>query len=52
MASSDTSSGWGISHLSDLPITTSYGVVLLAVVVILILLRLFFADITVRGGVR
>jgi hypothetical protein len=45
-------SNWGVSHLSDLPITTTYGVIILAVLIVLVLLRLFFADITIRSGVK
>lgn len=48
----DGESGFGVDHLASTPITTTYGVVLLAVLVLLIVLRLVFADITVRGGAR
>ena len=48
----DGESGFGLSHLSSTPITTTFGMVLLAVLVLLIVLRLVFADITVRGGAR
>lgn len=45
-------STWGLSHLSDMPITLSFGLVLVGVLVVLIVLRFLFADVTVRGGVR
>lgn len=41
---------FGVSHLSGMPITTTVGLVLIAVLVLLIVLRLVFAD--VRAGVR
>lgn len=43
---------FGISHLSTMPITMTFGIVLLSVLFVLVLLRFLFADITVRGGVR
>ena len=48
----DDDGSFGLSHLAGLPISLSYGLVLLAVLVVLVLLRFLFADITVRGGVR
>ena len=50
----DDDSGFGISHLSEHPITVSFGVVLLGILVLLIILRLLFADVSVaaRGGAR
>jgi hypothetical protein len=45
-------SGWGVSHLSSMPITVTFGVVLLAVLVVLILLRVVFGEISVSGGAR
>ncbi len=50
--SDDGSSSWGVSHLSSTPITMSFGLLLLAAVVLLIVLRFAFADVSVRGGVR
>lgn len=49
MASGDDSS-WGIGHLTSMPITLSFGVVLLAVLVLLIILRVVFGSVSV--GVR
>jgi len=43
---------WGFSHLAGLPVTLTFGVTLLAVLVILIVLRLAFGQITVSGGVK
>lgn len=48
----DGSTSWGVSHLSSAPITLTYGMLLLAVVVLLVVLRFAFADVSVRGGVR
>lgn len=53
MASGDGSDGsFGIGHLSAHPITLTFGAVLLAVLIILVILRLAFGQITVRGGVK
>jgi hypothetical protein len=43
---------WGIGHLSGMPITLTFGIVLLAVLVILIILRVAFGSISVSGGVK
>jgi hypothetical protein len=43
---------WGISHLGSMPVTLTFGVVLLAVLVGLIVLRMLFGQVTVSGGVR
>jgi hypothetical protein len=48
----DNESNFGVSHLSETPITASFGFVLLGVLLLLILLRLVFADVSVRGGAR
>jgi len=48
----DGGSGWGISHLSGMPITLTFGISLIAVLIILIVLRLAFGSISVSGGVR
>ncbi|HEV2317336.1 MAG TPA: hypothetical protein VGV89_07165 [Thermoplasmata archaeon] len=50
----DNGSSFGLSHLSSLPITTSFGFLLLGVLVLLLVLRLVFADISIsgRGGAR
>lgn len=50
----DNTSGFGLSHLSSLPITTTFGFLLIAVLILLLVLRLVFADISVsgRGGAR
>ena len=45
-------SGWGIGHLSATPITLTFGVALLAVLIVLVVLRVAFGEITVRGGVK
>ena len=53
MSTGDGSDGaWGFGHLSAHPITLTFGAVLLAVLVILVILRLAFGGITVRGGVK
>ena len=44
------SNSFGISHLSDLPITMSFGLVLLAVLGVLVLLRILFADVRFSAG--
>lgn len=46
----DNESGFGVSHLSEVPITVSFGLVLLAVLLLLVILRLVFADVKVSGG--
>lgn len=47
----NTESGsFGISHLSDLPITMSFGLVLLIVLGVLVLLRILFADVRFSAG--
>jgi hypothetical protein len=46
----DNESGFGVSHLSETPITVSFGLVLLGVLLLLIVLRLLFADVKVSGG--
>lgn len=46
----DDESGFGLSHLSSAPITASFGVVLLGVLILLIILRLAFGSISVSGG--
>lgn len=48
----DDESGFGVSHLSETPITMSFGLVLLGVLLLLVVLRLVFADVSVRGGAR
>ena len=52
MSNGDGDGSWGIGHLSARPITLTVGAVLLAVLIILIILRVAFGDITVRGGVK
>ena len=60
MAYDDGSSfgdGWGIAHLSSMPITMSYGLLLLGVLILLVVLKILFAGASVsasagaRGGV-
>ena len=48
----DNDSSFGIGHLASTPITLTFGAVLLAVLVLLVVLRLVFADVSVRGGAR
>lgn len=48
----DGESNWGVSHLGSHPITLTFGISLLAVLVILVLLRVAFGEITVRTGVK
>ena len=43
---------WGIGHLSAHPITLTFGMALLAVLIVLVILRLAFGSISVQGGVR
>lgn len=52
MADSNSGSGFGVAHLADMPITLTFGMVLIGVIILLVVLRFFFADVTVRGGVR
>lgn len=52
MSNGDGESNWGIGHLSAHPITLTFGVVLALVLVILLILRLAFGSITVKGGVK
>lgn len=52
MASEDGAGTFGLSHLSDKPITLSYGMLLVAVLVLLVILRIVFGSITVSGGAR
>ena len=52
MAADDGQGSWGVSHLGSMPITLTFGTVLLGVLILLLILRLVFADITVRGGAR
>ena len=48
----DGESSFGVGHLASTPITVTFGAVLLAVLILLIVLRLVFADVSVRGGAR
>lgn len=52
MAPGDGESGWGVSHLASTPITLTFGIVLVAVLVVLILLRVVFGEISVSGGAK
>lgn len=47
---SDDGGSFGIGHLSSMPVTLTFGVSLLAVLVILIVLRVAFGEI--RVGVK
>jgi hypothetical protein len=46
----DGDGNWGIGHLSNHPITLTFGVALLAVLIILVVLRVVFGEI--RVGVK
>ena len=48
----DGDGSWGVSHLGGMPITLTFGMVLLLVLVILVLLRVLFGSISVSGGVK
>jgi hypothetical protein len=48
----DDGGNWGFSHLSSMPVTLTFGVALAVVLVILIVLRLAFGQISVSGGVK
>ena len=52
----DGESGFGLSHLSEHPITLTYGTVLLGALIVLILLRVLFGsvsgNVSAGGGVR
>ena len=52
MAGGDGTSSWGFSHLGSMPITLTFGVSLLLVLVVLVLLRVLFGSISVSGGVK
>lgn len=45
-------SNWGFGHLAAMPVTLTFGVALLAVLIVLIILRMAFGSISVQGGVR
>lgn len=45
-------SNWGFAHLGSMPVTLTFGVTLLAVLVILIVLRVVFGQVSVSGGVK
>jgi len=48
----DDGSSWGVSHLGSMPVTLTFGVALIAVLIVLVILRLAFGSITVSGGVK
>lgn len=52
MASEDGAGTFGISHLSETPITLSYGMLLIGVLLLLVVLRMVFGSISVTGGAR
>jgi hypothetical protein len=56
VASNQNSSqgSWGVAHLSGLPVTVTYALIIVAALIILFLLRHFFGSIRVgaEGGVR
>ena len=43
---------FGISHLGGMPITTTFGFVLLIVVAILVWMRIAFGSVSASGSVR
>ena len=45
-----TDGAFGLTHLGNLPVTLTFGMVLLGVLILLIILRLVFADVRVGGG--
>lgn len=48
----DDTSSFGVSQLSDNSITMTYGLVLIVALVVLVMLRILFADVNIsaRGG--
>lgn len=48
----ESESSFGLGHLSAHPITLTFGTVLIGALLLLILLRVLFASVDVRGGVR
>jgi hypothetical protein len=50
----DSTSSWGLSHLSDMPETVTFGVVLVLALIVLLAMRLIFGEVTIgaKGGVR
>ncbi len=48
--SGDGESSWGVTHLASMPITLTFGIVLLAVLIVLVLLRVVFGNISVGGS--
>jgi hypothetical protein len=47
VADDGSTTGFGISHLSGLPITLTFGIVLSATLIILIVLRVVFGSVSV-----
>ena len=43
---------WGFGHLASMPVTLTFGMALLGVLILLVVLRLAFGSISVQGGVR
>jgi len=52
--SSSSQGSWGVSHLSGLPVTVSYALIIVLALIVLFLLRHFFGSIRVgaEGGVK
>jgi hypothetical protein len=48
----DDDGNWGVGHLGSMPVTLTFGVTLAVVLVLLIVLRVAFGQITVSGGVK
>lgn len=48
----DGESSFGVSHLANLPITLTFGMVLLVVLIVLILLRVVFGEVSLSGGAK
>jgi hypothetical protein len=48
----DDDGNWGIGHLAGMPVTLTFGLVLLGVLIVLVLLRVAFGSISVSGGVK
>jgi uncharacterized membrane protein len=48
----DGESSFGVSHLSGMPITLTFGMVLVFALLVLVFLRIVFGEISVSGGAR
>jgi hypothetical protein len=48
----DGESMFGLGHLAGMPITLTFGTVLVAALIVLIILRVAFGEIRVSGGAK